>query len=67
MTRAEMAREALAVFDRVVQSGDGLRTREGQRLMAEQVACTFSEATWASRPKTTMALLRRWSQRAPLP
>ncbi len=39
-----MARAALAVFDRLVQTGGGLRARPGQRLMAEQVACTFSEA-----------------------
>ncbi len=39
-----MAREALAVFDRLVQEQATLRPRPGQRLMAEQVACVFSEA-----------------------
>lgn len=34
----------MAAFDAVVAQGDGLRSRPGQRLMAEQVACTFSEA-----------------------
>ena len=39
-----MAREALEAFEALVQSVPGLRPRPGQRLMAEQVACTFSEA-----------------------
>lgn len=39
-----MAREALDAFDRVVSGAAGLRPREGQRLMAEQVACTFAAA-----------------------
>lgn len=44
MDKTAWAREALAAFDRFVQAGDGLRPRPGQRLMAEQVACSFSEA-----------------------
>ncbi|MDV7391194.1 hypothetical protein RZS08_07570, partial [Arthrospira platensis SPKY1] len=44
MNKTEMAREALAAFDHVVASSGQLRPRYGQRLMAEQVACTFAEA-----------------------
>ena len=50
MNRSDMAREALAVFDQVVSSAPGLRRREGQRLMAEQVACTFAEADLGKAP-----------------
>lgn len=46
-----MAREALAVFDRLVASAQGLRSRPGQRLMAEQVASTFSEADLGQAPE----------------
>ena len=45
-----MARSALQVFDRVV-AASGLRVREGQRLMAEQVALTFSEADLGKPPE----------------
>jgi len=45
-----MAREALAAFDRLVAAAPGLRPRAGQRLMAEQVALTFSEADLGDTP-----------------
>jgi len=45
-----MARAALQVFDQVV-AASGLRTREGQRLMAEQVARTFADADLGKTPE----------------
>lgn len=51
MDKAAWAREALTVFDQVVQAGSGLRPRAGQRLMAEQVACTFAEADLGKPPE----------------
>ncbi|MEY5100145.1 MAG: hypothetical protein RJA36_2864 [Pseudomonadota bacterium] len=45
-----MARAALQVFDEVV-AASGLRVREGQRLMAEQVALTFAEADLGKPPE----------------
>ena len=50
MSKLEMAREALEVFDAVV-AASGLRQRPGQRLMAEQVALTFSEADLGKPPE----------------
>ncbi|MEO0004360.1 MAG: hypothetical protein RLZZ22_2052 [Pseudomonadota bacterium] len=50
MSKTEMARSALQVFDQVV-AASGLRVREGQRLMAEQVAQTFSEADLGKPPE----------------
>lgn len=46
-----MAREALAWFDQVVAQGEGMRARPGQRLMAEQVVTTFSEADLGKPPE----------------
>lgn len=46
-----MAREALEAFEGLVQSMPGLRSRPGQRLMAEQVACTFSAADLGHAPE----------------
>ncbi len=51
MSKTTWAREAVAIFDAVVESGGGLRPRAGQRLMAEQVACTFSEADLGKPPE----------------
>ena len=51
-----MARSALQVFDRVV-AASGLRVREGQRLMAEQVALTFSEADLGKPPEDEDGLI----------
>ena len=45
MSSTEWADTALQAFDRVVQSGAGLRSRPGQRRMAQQVAHTLSTAT----------------------
>jgi ATP-dependent DNA helicase DinG len=50
MSKAEMARAALQVFDEVV-AASGLRERAGQRLMAEQVALTFAEADLGKPPE----------------
>lgn len=50
MSSVEWARNALKVFDDVV-AGSGLRARAGQRLMAEQVACSFSEAELGKPPE----------------
>ena len=50
MSSVEWARNALKVFDEVV-AGSGLRARAGQRLMAEQVACSFSEAELGKPPE----------------
>lgn len=50
MNKTDWARQALAVFDQVVATGAGLRPREGQRLMAEQVACTLAAADLGSAP-----------------
>ena len=44
MSSTEWAQAALQSFDAVVQATEGFRSRAGQRLMAEQVARTFSEA-----------------------
>lgn len=48
MSSTEWADAALQAFDQVVQSGPGLRSRPGQRRMAEQVAHTLSAATLGS-------------------
>ena len=45
MSSTESAQAALQSFDAVVQATEGFRSRAGQRLMAEQVARTFSTAT----------------------
>ena len=45
MSSTEWAQAALQSFDAVVQATEGFRSRTGQRLMAEQVARTFSSAT----------------------
>lgn len=45
MSSTEWAQAALQSFDAVVQATAGFRSRAGQRLMAEQVARTFSSAT----------------------
>jgi ATP-dependent DNA helicase DinG len=45
MSLSPLAQSALQAFDTVVQAGGDFRDRPGQRLMAEQVARTFSEAT----------------------
>ena len=45
MSSKEWADAALQAFDQVVQSGGGLRSRPGQRRMAQQVAHTLSAAT----------------------
>jgi len=45
MSSTDWARQALQAFDAVVQASDGFCSRPGQRLMAEQVARTFSSAT----------------------
>ncbi len=45
MSSTVWAKAALQAFDQVVQSGAGLRSRPGQRRMAEQVAQTLSTAT----------------------
>ncbi|RZI92040.1 MAG: hypothetical protein EOP39_32625, partial [Rubrivivax sp.] len=42
---ASLADAALESFNDVVSAAHGFRPREGQRLMAEQVAKTFAEAT----------------------
>lgn len=44
MDKPELARQALARYDRLLQLDPGLRPRPGQRLMAEEVAQTFSQA-----------------------
>lgn len=45
MSSTEWADAGLQAFDQVVQSGAGLRSRPGQRCMAQQVAHTLSAAT----------------------
>lgn len=45
MSSTEWAQAALQSFDAVVSATEGFRSRAGQRLMAEQVARTFSRAT----------------------
>ena len=45
MSSSEWAQAALQSFDAVVNATEGFRGRPGQRLMAEQVARTFSTAT----------------------
>ena len=45
MSQQVWAAQALEAFDAVVQATEGFRSRAGQRLMAEQVARTFSRAT----------------------
>ena len=45
MSSTEWAQAALQSFDAVVSATEGFRSRPGQRLMAEQVARTFSSAT----------------------
>ena len=45
MSSTEWAQAALQSFDAVVSATEGFRSRTGQRLMAEQVARTFSSAT----------------------
>lgn len=45
MSQQVWAAQALESFDAVVQATEGFRSRPGQRLMAEQVARTFSSAT----------------------
>ena len=45
MSSTEWAQAALQSFDAVVSATEGFRSRPGQRLMAEQVARTFSRAT----------------------
>lgn len=45
MSSPEWAAQALQSFDTVVSATPGFRSRAGQRLMAEQVARTFSSAT----------------------
>ena len=45
MSSTEWAQAALQSFDAVVSATAGFRSRSGQRLMAEQVARTFSTAT----------------------
>lgn len=45
MSSTEWAQAALQSFDAVVSATEGFRSRAGQRLMAEQVARTFSSAT----------------------
>ena len=45
MSQQVWAAQALESFDAVVQATEGFRSRAGQRLMAEQVARTFSNAT----------------------
>ena len=45
MSSPDWAAQALQSFDAVVQATEGFRSRAGQRLMAEQVARTFSTAT----------------------
>lgn len=45
MSSTEWAQAALQSFDAVVNATEGFRSRAGQRLMAEQVARTFSRAT----------------------
>ena len=44
MDKPELAQQALACYDRLLQRDQRLRPRPGQRLMAEQVAQTFSQA-----------------------
>ena len=55
MNKTDMAREALAAFDRLVSRAAGLRPRAGQRLMAEQVASTFSAADLGRLPDAAAA------------
>ncbi|HVL46807.1 MAG TPA: ATP-dependent DNA helicase DinG [Acidovorax sp.] len=45
MSQQVWAAQALESFDAVVQATEGFRSRAGQRLMAQQVARTFSSAT----------------------
>lgn len=45
MSQQVWAAQALESFDAVVSATEGFRSRAGQRLMAEQVAHTFSSAT----------------------
>lgn len=45
MSQQVWAAQALESFDAVVSATEGFRSRAGQRLMAEQVARTFSSAT----------------------
>ncbi|MFN4121041.1 ATP-dependent DNA helicase DinG [Acidovorax sp.] len=45
MSQQGWAAQALESFDAVVNATEGFRSRAGQRLMAEQVARTFSSAT----------------------
>ena len=45
MSQQVWAAQALESFDAVVSATEGFRSRAGQRLMAEQVARTFSAAT----------------------
>ena len=44
MDKPDLAHQALACYDRLLQLDPGLRPRPGQRLMAGQVALTFSQA-----------------------
>ena len=45
MSPEHTAQNALAAFDKVVSAAGDFRSRPGQRLMAQRVAQTFSEAT----------------------
>ena len=51
MNKVQWALDALESFDQVVQASGSLRPRAGQRLMAEQVARTFSEADLGKPPE----------------
>ena len=51
MDTSEWARQALASFDQVLAANPALRPRPGQRLMAEQVALTFSQADLGPPPE----------------
>ncbi|MDA7418376.1 ATP-dependent DNA helicase DinG [Xenophilus arseniciresistens] len=50
--RAAWADSALQAFDAVLQAGEGLRSRPGQRRMAEQVAQTLAAADLGKPPGT---------------
>lgn len=59
MNRSEMSSEALKAFDRVVRLTEGMRSRDGQRQMAAEVARVFSHAD--------LGKLSEWTEEADEP
>ena len=64
MSQKKWATEALESFDAVVASIPGFRVREGQRIMAEQIALSLSQAQLgkveegAPEPKKSIAVIQ---------